>query len=133
MEHKTKADFRRNEVTEALAEQLIVDLYGCDPALLNDPEAVQSAARTAVQAVGAEIVEECMHRFEPIGISYIAVITTSHFSIHTWPEYGYAAVDVFSCSAGVPQETAQAIADAFHASDTRIRRIERNLKGDDMH
>ncbi len=119
-----------NEVTERVAEQLIVDLYGCAPELLDDPEFVQSAARAAVQAVGAEIVEECMHRFEPIGISYIAVITTSHFSIHTWPEYGYAAVDIFSCSAGVPQETASALGDAFGASECRIRRIERDLKGE---
>ena len=128
-----KRPFRRSEVTERLAEQLIVDLYGCDPALLDDPEVVRAAARNAVQAVGAGIVEECIHRFEPIGISYIAVITTSHFSIHTWPEYGYAAVDVFSCSAGVPHETAQAIGDAFRASERRIRRIERNLKGDEAH
>lgn len=120
-------------MTKSLAEQLIVDLYGCDPVLLNDPDAVASAARTAVHAVGAEIVEECIHRFEPIGISYIAVITTSHFSIHTWPEYGYAAVDVFSCSAGVPHETAQALGDAFHASEQRIRRIKRDLKGGKMH
>ena len=112
-----------------MAEQLILDLYGCNPALLDDPEHIRAAARAAVQAVGAEIVEECLHRFEPIGISYIAVITTSHFSVHTWPEYGYAAVDVFSCSASVPQKAAQALADAFGASERRIRRIERDLKG----
>lgn len=116
-------------MTERVAEQLIVDLYGCAPELLNDPAFVQSAARTAVQNIGAEIVEECMHRFEPIGISYIAVITTSHFSIHTWPEYGYAAVDIFSCSAGVPQETAKALGNAFGAAESRIRRLERDLKG----
>ena len=113
-----------------MAEQLIVDLYGCTPGLLDDPAFVQSAARSAVQNIGAEIVEECLHRFEPIGISYIAVITTSHFSIHTWPEYGYAAVDIFSCSAGVPEMTAQAFGDAFGASQCLIRRIERDLKGE---
>ena len=86
-----------------MAEQLIVDLYGCAPELLNDPAFV--------------------------GISYIAVITTSHFSIHTWPEYGYAAVDIFSCSAGVPQETAKALGNAFGAAESRIRRLERDLKG----
>ena len=112
-----------------MAEQLIVDLYGCDPALLDDPERVQAAARSAVHAVGAEIVEECMHRFEPIGISYIAVITTSHFSIHTWPEYGYAAVDVFSCCTSVPETAAQALGDAFGAKERKIRCIERDLKG----
>lgn len=47
------------------------------------------------QCIGAGIVEECYHKFSPMGISAVAVITTSHISIHTWPEYGYAAVDIF--------------------------------------
>lgn len=116
-----------------MAEQLIVDLYGCDPAWLDDPARVREAAHAAVRAVGAQIVEECMHRFEPIGISYIAVITTSHFSIHTWPENGYAAVDVFSCCAEVPESVTQALGDAFGAQERRIRRIERDLKGGQVH
>ncbi|MBR3631064.1 MAG: adenosylmethionine decarboxylase [Oscillospiraceae bacterium] len=116
-----------------MAEQLIVDLYGCDPALLDDPERVQEAAHYAVRSVGSDIVEECMHRFEPIGISYIAVITTSHFSIHTWPEYGYAAVDFFSCCSSVPETAVRALGDAFGAAESRVQRVERDLKGGIRH
>ncbi|MBQ8011002.1 MAG: adenosylmethionine decarboxylase [Oscillospiraceae bacterium] len=113
-----------------VALQLIVDLYGCDAALLNDMELVKNAAREAVHSIGAEIVEECMHQFTPIGISYIAVISASHFSIHTWPEYGYAAVDVFSCSDDVPETVADALQKAFHSERQVIRAVERSLKGE---
>lgn len=109
--------------------QLIADLYGCDPSVLDDPERIRTIAHRAVAALGAQIVEECMHRFEPIGVSYIAVITTSHFSIHTWPENGYAAVDVFSCAQGVPAKLSDGLAAAFGAGDCKTRTITRDLKG----
>ena len=53
--------------------------------LIDDTKAVTEAAHKAIEYVGAKIVEECIHKFEPIGITYFAVISTSHFSIHTWP------------------------------------------------
>ena len=77
-----------------MASQLFADLYGCDVTILNSEQDIREIARRVVSDIGAEIVEECVHTFEPIGITYFAVITTSHFSVHTWPEYGYAAVDV---------------------------------------
>ena len=112
-----------------LAHQLIVDLYGCDAALLNDAALVQRAAHEAVASLGAEIVEECVHAFEPIGVSYIAVITTSHFSIHTWPEFGYAAVDVFSCAEEIPAQLTSRLAAQFQAKTQTVRQLERDLKG----
>lgn len=66
-----------------MAVQMIADYYGCDTALLNNAEALAGMAHSVVHAIGAEIVSECVHSFTPIGVSYIAVITTSHFSIHT--------------------------------------------------
>ena len=67
-----------------MAVQLIADLYGCGQ-ILDDLEAIKESAHLAIEYVGANIVEECVHKFEPIGITYFAVISTSHFSIHTWP------------------------------------------------
>jgi len=107
------------------ARQLIADMYGCSSGILNDPEIIKNTARRAVEMIGAEIVEECVHRFSPVGITYFAVITTSHFSIHTWPELGYAAVDIFSCSADVPESVAQFLKSAFRASSVRTRMVER--------
>ena len=107
------------------ARQLIADMYGCSSGILNDPEIIKNTARRAVEMIGAEIVEESLHRFAPVGITYFAVITTSHFSIHTWPELGYAAVDIFSCSADVPESVAQFLKSAFRASSVRTRMVER--------
>ena len=75
---------------EKMAIQIMADLYDCSM-LIDDTGAVTEAAHKAIRYVGAHIVEECIHRFEPIGITYFAVISTSHFSIHTWPEYRYAS------------------------------------------
>ena len=107
------------------ARQLIADMYGCSSGILNDPEIIKNTARRAVEMIGAEIVEESLHRFAPVGITYFAVITTSHFSIHTWPEFGDAAVDVFSCADGVPDSVAEFLKTAFGASSVRTRLIER--------
>lgn len=107
-----------------MAQQMIADLYGCGE-LLNDSEAIKAAAHTAIAFVGAEIVEECLHTFKPIGVTYFAVITTSHFSIHTWPEYGYAAIDIFSCSDKVVEGIAEKLQELFGADRIVMRSLER--------
>ena len=108
-----------------MASQLFADLYGCDEKILNSEEDICRIARQVVSEIGAEIVEECVHTFEPIGITYFAVITTSHFSIHTWPEYGYAAVDVFSCTGSVTDRISQMLKDYFRASEIKVNSCER--------
>ncbi len=81
----------------ALGRQLILDLFECDPEALKDLEAVESALVEAARRAQATVVETTFHEFNPFGISGVVVISESHFSIHTWPEYRYAAVDIFSC------------------------------------
>ncbi len=110
-----------------MASQLFVDLYDCDDQTLDDLDRVKEIAREAIHDIQAEIVEECVHKFEPIGITYIAVITTSHFSIHTWPEYGYAAVDIFSCTEHVPEQIAQKLEEAFGAGRRVVREFQREI------
>lgn len=110
-----------------MASQLLVDLYECDADIIDDIEKIQEVARKAIHAIGAEIVEECMHKFEPIGVTYIAVITTSHFSIHTWPENRYAAVDIFSCKEEVPEVLAEQLKLEFGSGNVKIRKIVRNI------
>ncbi len=110
-------------------EQLFLDLYECDINIIDSTEEIQKKAHECVRSLGAEIVEECVHKFEPIGVSYIAVITTSHFSVHTWPEYSYCAVDIFSCNGSVPQKLAELIKKSFGAKKMDISRINRHIKG----
>lgn len=81
----------------ALGVQILADLYQCDPAVLNDPALIQAAMIEAARRSGATIVADCFHRFSPHGVSGVVVIAESHLAIHTWPEHGYAAVDLFTC------------------------------------
>lgn len=110
-----------------MAIQLIADLYDCSE-IIDDTEAVKEAAHKAIGYVGAHIVEECIHKFEPIGLTYFAIISTSHFSIHTWPEYRYAAIDIFSCKDEVADGIAQILKDLFGAGRIRLQTIQRDIK-----
>lgn len=111
-----------------MASQLFVDLYGCDCDLLDDMDHIREIAHRMIADIHSEIVEECFHKFEPIGVTYIAVITTSHFSIHTWPEYGYAAIDIFSCDEELPEIVAEKLQEAFGAGQKVVKKIQRNIE-----
>jgi len=80
-----------------LGHQLMVEYHGCSPELLNNVEHVKRSMVEAARATGATIVGELFHHFSPHGVSGVVVIAESHLAIHTWPEYGYAAVDLFTC------------------------------------
>lgn len=109
------------------AKQLIVDLYGCRCSRFDDMDYIKEVIHKVCSRIHADIVEECYHKFTPIGISAAAIITTSHLSIHTWPEYGYAAVDIFSCREEIPGEICQVLTELFEADDTKTRLITRSL------
>ncbi len=78
-----------------------LELYGCDVKKIEKTEFVQASLREAAHQSGATIVNENFHQFSPFGVSGVVVIEESHFTIHTWPEYGYAAVDFFTCGEGI--------------------------------
>ncbi len=81
-----------------LAQHTLLELYGCNPACLRHSRQVRKLLSDAVLRGGGTIVKTVFHNFSPHGVSGVIVITESHVTIHTWPEYGYAAVDIFSCS-----------------------------------
>ena len=109
-----------------MAVQLIADLYDCME-IINDVDAITEAAHKAIAYVGAQIVEECIHRFDPVGVTYFAIISTSHFSIHTWPEYGYAAIDIFSCKDDVVDGISQVLKELFGAKRIELRSVQRKI------
>ena len=80
-----------------LGTQLIGDLYECSAELLNDVGRVEEILLGAARIVNATILSTSFHSFTPQGVSGVVVIAESHLAIHTWPEHGYAAVDVFTC------------------------------------
>lgn len=82
---------------KALGRQILVEYYDCDTCVINDVEAVEKILLTGTKASGANIISHNFHKFNPHGVSGTIVIAESHVAVHTWPEYGYAAVDIFTC------------------------------------
>ncbi len=80
-----------------LGRHLIVEYADCNCELLNDIDFLEEQMNESVRVAGATIVSSKFHRYNPQGVSGVIVIAESHLSIHTWPEYGYAAVDFFTC------------------------------------
>ncbi len=82
---------------EALGRHCICEFYSCDPKLLNNSAYLRKLFVETAKDAGATIVKVIFHKFSPFGVSGVVVIAESHLTIHTWPEFGYAAVDVFTC------------------------------------
>lgn len=83
---------------DGLGRHLIGELYGCDPAPLKNLDGITEAVRRAAVEAGATIVGDFANKYgKEEGISYILVVKESHLSVHTWPELGYAAVDIYTC------------------------------------
>ncbi|GEM_PF-72346 len=80
-----------------LGRQLVADLYGCDPRLLDNEPFLRHHVREAARAAGATVLGVHSHRFAPVGISVVAVLSQSHLAIHTWPEYGICSLDLYLC------------------------------------
>ena len=108
----------------ALGTQIIADFHECSAAALDDETLIRDAMLEAARRCGATVVTHCLHRFSPQGISGVVVIAESHLSIHTWPERGYAAVDLFTCGARLRSEVAlEHLAEALGSRRVHIRAL----------
>jgi S-adenosylmethionine decarboxylase len=112
----------------ALARHLLIELQDCDEEVLNDLDFLRDAMVAAAVDCGATVMGESFHRFSPQGVSGVVVIAESHLSVHTWPEYGYAAVDIFTCGTYVePEKAARALIEKFGAKNHSMVEIPRGL------
>jgi len=111
---------------KSLGKHLIVELYGCSSELLNNLVQVEKILIEAVELSNATIVQPVFHHFSPHGISGVVVIAESHFSIHTWPEYGYCALDIFTCGDQIDADASlQFLKKEFRASNMSVMEIKR--------
>ena len=93
----------------ALGRHLLLELSDCNKEMLNDLDSLKATLVAAANEAGATVLGESFHRFDPHGISGVVVIAESHLFIHTWPEYGYAAADIFTCGDSVQPDRAAEI------------------------
>jgi len=111
---------------KSLGKHLIVELYGCSSELLNSLVQVEKILIEAAELSKATIVQPVFHHFSPHGISGVVVIAESHFSIHTWPEYGYCALDIFTCGEQIdPDASLQFLKSRFQAGNMSVMEIKR--------
>ena len=76
---------------------LILDLYDCDPGILDDYEELQRLLETSLVMANATILRIIGEKFKPQGVTLLALLAESHASVHTWPEIGYCAIDLYTC------------------------------------
>lgn len=112
----------------ALGTHLLVELKDCNPEALRSLENVRDALVSAAKQAEATIVDISFHEFNPFGISGMVVIAESHLSIHTWPEYGYAAVDIFTCGDVIkPEVAASYLIERFGSKSPSVVEMKRGI------
>ncbi|MEC4677053.1 MAG: adenosylmethionine decarboxylase [Nitrospirota bacterium] len=112
----------------ALGTHLLVELRDCNPEILKDLNKIKNAMVAAAMEAKATIVDISFHEFNPFGISGMVVIAESHLSIHTWPEYSYAAVDIFTCGDIIKPEVASSfLIEQFECKSSSIVEIKRGI------
>lgn len=111
-----------------LGRHVLAEICGCDFDILNDISRVEEIMVNAALEAGAEVRECVFHKFSPQGVSGVVVISESHLAIHTWPELGYAAVDVFTCGEKVnPWDACNYLTDHFSAKQMTAKEIKRGM------
>lgn len=91
----------RPEEQPSLGSHLLIELYGCENRSLEEEVTVAAAMKEAAYRSEATVVADSFHEFKPWGVSGAVIIQESHYTIHTWPEHGYAAIDLFYCGGTV--------------------------------
>jgi S-adenosylmethionine decarboxylase proenzyme len=102
----------------------LVEYHRCDPNVLNDLERLRECMLEAANRCGATVLEDSFHYFSPQGVSGVVVIAESHIAIHTWPEYKYAAVDIFTCGTTVdPWIAFRHLEQGLYSTECSVREI----------
>jgi len=109
------------------SKHLLLELYRCDYEKLNDESFLRCTLNKAAKLAKATVLNLISNKFEPQGVTAIALLAESHISIHTWPESNYSAVDIFTCGQNMlPELASQYLIEALKAEEHTLRVIERN-------
>lgn len=112
----------------ALGKHFVLELSGCDPKTIGSLAKVQRNMVRAALEAKAEVREIAFHKFNPQGVSGVVVIAESHLAIHTWPEFGYAAVDIYTCGEKTdPFHACEFLEKAFNAKTACYSVIDRGM------
>lgn len=105
---------------------LLADMAGIAPGLLVDCTKIEQLLRDAATAAGAQVLHSHFHSFGPgLGVTGVVLLAESHISIHTWPENGFAAADIFMCGASQPHVALEVIEEALQPEYSEVRTVDR--------
>ncbi len=111
---------------DAVGTHLLLDLRSCEASLLDDETYIRESLTLAAETAGATVLSARFHKFSPMGVTGVVLISESHLCIHTWPEHGYAAVDIFTCGSALrAQEAADVVVARLACREPSITRLER--------
>ncbi|AFZ45811.1 S-adenosylmethionine decarboxylase proenzyme [Halothece sp. PCC 7418] len=111
---------------------LVVEAWQAPEDVLNDAEQIRHALAEAVFAGGATLLNLCVHQFSPHGVTATATLSESHIAIHTWPEYGYFAADLFFCGKGDPHQAMKVLQSVLGAKQISMQEIDRGLPSSEV-
>ncbi|ABB50725.1 adenosylmethionine decarboxylase proenzyme [Prochlorococcus marinus str. MIT 9312] len=121
------SSFSNDEKLVYQSKHLLLELYRCDYEKLNDESFLRCTLNRAAKLAKATVLNLISNKFEPQGVTAIALLAESHISIHTWPESNYSAVDIFTCGQNMmPELASQYLIEALKAEEHYLRAIERN-------
>ncbi len=113
---------------KTLGRHLLVELYDCNPKIIGDARKIEEAMVGAAKASKATIVDVLFHNFNPNGISGVIVIQESHLAIHTWPEFNFASIDIFTCGTSVdPWKAYEYLVSRFGAGNVSAVEMRRGM------
>lgn len=112
---------------ETLGRHILVEYYNCDPEVLKNPQFIESSMNEAAIEAKATIVESVFHHFNPWGVSGAVIVAESHLTIHTWPEYGFASADFFTCGNIDPWKSFEYLEEILKAEFSESIEIPRGL------
>ena len=121
------SSFHDDQKLSHQSKHLLLELYKCDCEKLNDESFLRCTLNRAAKLANATVLNLMSNKFEPQGVTAIALLAESHISIHTWPESNYSAVDIFTCGKNMmPELASQYLIDSLMAKEHSLRVIERN-------
>ncbi len=124
------SSFINDKVLCYQSKHLLLELYKCDSEKINDEPFLRCTLNRAAKLAKATVLNLISNKFEPQGVTAIALLAESHISIHTWPESNYSAVDIFTCGQNMlPELASKYLIDTLSAEEHYLRIIERNPPG----
>ena len=111
-----------------LGRHALLELRDCNRAKLDDLGFIRDSLLQAAAKAGGTVIDHIFHQFSPQGVTGVVAIAESHLCIHTWPEYGYAAMDIFTCGDSFdPHDAAQLLIQQFESSNPQVIEVPRGV------